>query len=213
LPNGASELEFGRPPDPAFRVRLGIPDDDFVFLTVGSPISMKGHKAVAEAFAKVILNGRSATLILNGNWPEPPTLGRAWRLMQRMAFILRSSIQGASGGRLGGIEDADQMHSGALASAKRKDDRRLDQGGAGATWKTGGVQQSAPKANTKRSADISRGNCLPCKVAKPGGFGVFSEPDQQLGLVHASLHFAPAFIFRRRTTRRSSAECHNQKNC
>jgi hypothetical protein len=93
LPNGASELEFGRPPDPAFRVRLGIPDDDFVFLTVGSPISMKGHKAVAEAFAKVILNGRSATLILNGNWPEPPTLGRAWRLMQRMAFILRSSIK------------------------------------------------------------------------------------------------------------------------
>src|SRR6516164_1688776 len=74
LPNGASELEFDRPPDPNFRARLGISDDDFVFLTVGSPISTKGHKAIAEAFAKVILNVRSATLILNGNWPKPPGL-------------------------------------------------------------------------------------------------------------------------------------------
>jgi glycosyltransferase involved in cell wall biosynthesis len=79
LPNGASELEFDRPPDPNFRARLGIGDDDFVFFTVGSPISMKGHKAIAEAFAKIKLNGRSATLILNGNWPEPPKLpGRVW---------------------------------------------------------------------------------------------------------------------------------------
>ena len=74
LPNGASELDFGRSPDPNFRARLGISDDDFVFLTVGSPISTKGHKAIAEAFAKVILNGRPATLILNGNWPKPPGL-------------------------------------------------------------------------------------------------------------------------------------------
>jgi glycosyltransferase involved in cell wall biosynthesis len=70
LPNGASEVEFSALPDPAFRARLGIPEDDFVFFTVGSPISMKGHKAVAEAFAKIKLDGRSATLILNGNWPQ-----------------------------------------------------------------------------------------------------------------------------------------------
>ena len=74
LPNGASELDFDRSPDPNFRARLGISDDDFVFLTVGSPISTKGHKAIAEAFAKINLNGRSATLILNGNWPKPPGL-------------------------------------------------------------------------------------------------------------------------------------------
>src|SRR5262249_45994809 len=90
LPNGASELEFDRPPDPNFRARLGISDDDFVFLTVGSPISTKGHKAIAEAFAKVILNGRSATLILNGNWPKSPGLiGRTLPLLDLIASVLR----------------------------------------------------------------------------------------------------------------------------
>jgi glycosyltransferase involved in cell wall biosynthesis len=77
LPNGASEIEFERTPDPVFRARLGIPEQDFVFLTVGSPISMKGHKAIAEAFARLDTGGRTATLILNGNWPvgwSPPAL-------------------------------------------------------------------------------------------------------------------------------------------
>ena len=127
LPNGASELEFDRPPDPTFRARLGIPDDDFVFFTVGSPISMKGHKAIAEAFAKIKLDGRSATLILNGNWPEPPKPpGRVLSLIQRtlplpdpIVSALRASGTGsgwcipcsvqhrsASGGRLGGTGDA-----------------------------------------------------------------------------------------------------------
>jgi glycosyltransferase involved in cell wall biosynthesis len=69
LPNGASELEFEEPIDPAFRGRLGIPDDAFVFLTVGSPITAKGHPQVAEAFSRLKIGGRPTTLILNGRWP------------------------------------------------------------------------------------------------------------------------------------------------
>jgi glycosyltransferase involved in cell wall biosynthesis len=70
LPNGASEHEFEVPVDPTFRGRLGIPDGAFVFLTVGSPINRKGHSQVAEAFSRLKLGGRPATLILNGKWSE-----------------------------------------------------------------------------------------------------------------------------------------------
>ncbi len=69
LPNGASELEFDAPPEPGFRHRLGIPDDAFVLLTVGSPISTKGHIQVAEAFCRLKIGRQPATLILNSNWP------------------------------------------------------------------------------------------------------------------------------------------------
>ena len=89
LPNGASEIEFERAPDPAFRERLGIPEQDFVFLTVGSPISMKGHKDIAEAFARLDTKGRTSTLILNGNWPqiaEPATFSHRW--MKPLAPLL-----------------------------------------------------------------------------------------------------------------------------
>ena len=55
IPNGASETEFGRETrqDGRLRKELGIPATDLVFLTVGAPISAKGHEAVAEAFAQV----------------------------------------------------------------------------------------------------------------------------------------------------------------
>ena len=68
LPNGASELEFDRPSNSDFRDRHGISDDEFVFLSVGSPIYAKGHRQIAEAFARLDTGGRRATLILNGDW-------------------------------------------------------------------------------------------------------------------------------------------------
>jgi len=92
LPNGASELEFDRVADPGFRRRLGISDDDFVFLTVGSPVGMKGHAAVAEAFARLETNGRPATLILNGNWPaacRPRRMSHEW-MWFRLAGLSRA---------------------------------------------------------------------------------------------------------------------------
>jgi glycosyltransferase involved in cell wall biosynthesis len=75
LPNGASEAEFDVEPDPAFRRRHGIPEDSFVLLTVGSMTGVKGHREVAEAFARLKLRvGRHATLLLNGNEPPKPPI-------------------------------------------------------------------------------------------------------------------------------------------
>lgn len=68
IPNGASEIDFGEARTGELREKLGIPADDFLFLTVGSPIQMKGHQEVGAAFAKMNVGSRNATLILNGNW-------------------------------------------------------------------------------------------------------------------------------------------------
>lgn len=68
LPNGASEVEFNAPQETDFRARHGIPEDAFLFLTVGSLTGLKGHQELAEAFALMKLpDGKKATLILNGN--------------------------------------------------------------------------------------------------------------------------------------------------
>jgi glycosyltransferase involved in cell wall biosynthesis len=71
IPNGASEAEFGRVADGKLRTKLGIPHDDLLFLTVGSPVHGKGHKEVGEAFEQMDVGSRNATLILNGRWPKP----------------------------------------------------------------------------------------------------------------------------------------------
>lgn len=68
IPNGASKSEFDVVIDPMFRGRHGIPEQSFLFLTVGSFNGMKGHKEAVNAFAKIKLNkNQHATLILNGN--------------------------------------------------------------------------------------------------------------------------------------------------
>jgi glycosyltransferase involved in cell wall biosynthesis len=70
IPNGASEIDFGRVADGSLREKLGIAKDDFLFLTVGTPVNAKGHMEVGEAFARMDTRGRNATLILNGGWPK-----------------------------------------------------------------------------------------------------------------------------------------------
>jgi L-malate glycosyltransferase len=86
IPNGASEAEFGRSgrQDGRLREQLGIPASDLVLLTVGAPVSAKGHEIVAEAFAQADLGGRGATLILNGNW----SVGRFGLYRVRTVFQL-----------------------------------------------------------------------------------------------------------------------------
>lgn len=74
LPNGACEVEFSVPRDKEFRSRHGIPEDSFVFLTVGSITGVKGHKEIAEAFARLRNGRRKVTLILNGNPPPAPAV-------------------------------------------------------------------------------------------------------------------------------------------
>ncbi len=72
IPNGASETEFEVPSDPSFRKRYNIPEESFLFLTVGGLTGMKGHLELAKAFAKLDTGNRPAVLLLNGNHPVLP---------------------------------------------------------------------------------------------------------------------------------------------
>jgi len=74
LPNGACEVEFSVQKDNDFRSRHNIPEDSFVFLTVGSITGVKGHKEISEAFARLRNGRRHVTLILNGNPPPAPSV-------------------------------------------------------------------------------------------------------------------------------------------
>jgi len=65
IPNGASEVEFGVTQDHSFRQRFGLHGKEFLFLTVGSPASMKGHYELATAFLQADFSGHPATLMLN----------------------------------------------------------------------------------------------------------------------------------------------------
>lgn len=69
LPNGISETDFAREPDPEFRQRMAIPEDAFLFMTVGNPIEAKGHRDVVEAFSHLDTGGRSAVLLSIAGWP------------------------------------------------------------------------------------------------------------------------------------------------
>lgn len=65
IPNGASENEFLEGSLMGIRTRLGIPDDHFLILHVGSHTSMKGHAETIEIFRRSRMN--KATLLLVGN--------------------------------------------------------------------------------------------------------------------------------------------------
>ncbi|WP_271611962.1 MULTISPECIES: glycosyltransferase family 4 protein [Bradyrhizobium] len=69
LPNGISEADFEREADPDFRQRMAIPEDAFLFMTVGNPIEAKGHRDVVEAFLHLDTSGRSAVLLSIAGWP------------------------------------------------------------------------------------------------------------------------------------------------
>lgn len=87
IPNGASETEFDFCPMPDFREKWGIAEDEFVFLTVGSPPSLKGHRDVALAYEQMQLPFPSV-VILDGkyNYIENP-LGQAFPTEIKRMFI------------------------------------------------------------------------------------------------------------------------------
>ena len=68
IPCGASEEWFNVAVDGSFRSRHRIPEESFLFLTVGSFTGLKGHVELARAFSRLELaDGQHATLMLNGN--------------------------------------------------------------------------------------------------------------------------------------------------
>jgi glycosyltransferase involved in cell wall biosynthesis len=84
LPNGISEADFEQEADDGFRERLAIPDDAFLFLTVGNPIEAKGHREIIDAFSRLDTGGQSAVLLSIADWS-----GRASRVsgLARWAYI------------------------------------------------------------------------------------------------------------------------------
>jgi glycosyltransferase involved in cell wall biosynthesis len=68
LPNGISEVDFGQEPDGQWRQKLSIPNDAFLFLTVGNPVEAKGHRQVVDAFSRLDIGGQSAVLLSIADW-------------------------------------------------------------------------------------------------------------------------------------------------
>jgi glycosyltransferase involved in cell wall biosynthesis len=103
IANGASESEFERCPIPDFRDKWGIAEDEFIFLTVGSPPLLKGHREVALAYAQ-LRHPSSSLLILDGKYdpvvnPLLQTVPiKMKRLLIRMAkTILKRPVFSARG--------------------------------------------------------------------------------------------------------------------
>ncbi len=67
IPNGASETEFAVEKDPAFRMRLGISDQEWLFLTVGAFTVDKGHIDLLKSYMDCNFNGQASVLLLNAN--------------------------------------------------------------------------------------------------------------------------------------------------
>lgn len=71
IPNGASETEFDVAKDKSFRQRHGISDDEWMFLTVGSFTSAKGHVDLVQAYLAADFQGKSSILLINANVYRP----------------------------------------------------------------------------------------------------------------------------------------------
>lgn len=94
LPNGVSEADFECEPDGCFRQKLGIPQDAFLFLTVGNPIELKGHREVVDAFSRLDTGGRSTVLLSIADW----TAGGAKNLAHRLISIVQlEGMRGLAG--------------------------------------------------------------------------------------------------------------------
>jgi glycosyltransferase involved in cell wall biosynthesis len=128
IPNGASEVDFDRAGTSRLREKLGIPADDFLFLTVGSPIQMKGHQEVGAAFAKMQVGARNATLILNGHWPKRSPLSMLRLFLCRdnvargLAVLWREGWRGVRGRLFPKRAFVDALASQAAASDVRRDE-------------------------------------------------------------------------------------------
>lgn len=70
IPNGAGEDEFLHGHDISIRRLLGIPEEDFLILHVGSHTGEKGHREAIEIFKRARIEG--ATLLIIGNFYGPP---------------------------------------------------------------------------------------------------------------------------------------------
>jgi glycosyltransferase involved in cell wall biosynthesis len=92
IPVGASRSAFDVEPDAAFRSAHGIPQQSFVFFTVGTYTGLKGHLELARAFSLLKLGkNEHATLILNGNQVKAST-HRVSGIYRKIVYLIK--VQG-----------------------------------------------------------------------------------------------------------------------
>jgi len=89
ISNAANEKEFNTKADPTFRGKMGVPEESFVFLTVGSLTGMKGHEEIVAAFGRMDLDKHiHSTLILNGN--SIHNSGESMRFIHKLLGVFRT---------------------------------------------------------------------------------------------------------------------------
>ena len=101
IPNGASEDEFNHPPNVDIRKKLGIAQDEFMLLAVGSPPFLKGHWDLIRAYERINF-GKASTLVLNGYYDYSINLkniakfflGRSDRIIRKKACKINENDSG-----------------------------------------------------------------------------------------------------------------------
>jgi glycosyltransferase involved in cell wall biosynthesis len=111
LPNGISEEDFEQEADGQFRQKLAIPEDAFLFLTVGNPIEAKGHREVVDAFSRLDTGGQSAVLLSIAGWGESGSGGGAGRISKAGTRLIEVA-------RLEGIQGLTQLARRKLVSSR-----------------------------------------------------------------------------------------------
>lgn len=92
IPNGAASEEFPDKQFPDIRKRLGIKDEDFLILNVGSHTGLKGHREAFEMFLRSRI--RDAVLLIVGNTPTASSCLRDCRI-KSLLFRLSSRARAA----------------------------------------------------------------------------------------------------------------------
>lgn len=182
IPNGASEIEFGRESRQGGKIRqeLGIPENDLVLLTVGAPTAAKGHEILAEAFAEVDTAGRGATLILNGDWPA-----RRFNA-KRIATAIRHL------GKLDSLRRGIQLFREAgLSGLARRMFPRLPNGRGGLASTPDIAPQGTPRPAAPRAP--ARKTVLPVDLPREKVIEAFFEAD--LFVFASKIEYSPLVLF------------------
>lgn len=87
LPNGISETDFEQPADANFRQKLGIPDNAYLFLTVGNPVEAKGHRQVLEAFSLLEPDERPLVFLAIADWSTNTGLAARFRRAREIVHL------------------------------------------------------------------------------------------------------------------------------
>lgn len=90
IPNGAAEEEFRRPADPAFRRRLGIPEDHLLIVHIAGYLSVaKGQKEAIQIFSESHLQNATLLMVSGGFSKSPSSALRPRELASGVYNLLR----------------------------------------------------------------------------------------------------------------------------